>query len=110
MPYKKKLDEELEIQNTLGNLKVRVQRHHSPESLPGLYPETRDPDAMDVDINAARVPQLSWEEKKKLLREKRCFHCRKEGHQARDCPDKAKEKGEAQGQREVTPDEPEPPK
>ena len=51
----------------------------------------RDPDAMDVD--AMRTSKLSKEEREALRKEKKCFFCKKEGHFARDCRSKAKEKG-----------------
>ena len=51
----------------------------------------RDPDAMDVD--AMTTSKLSKEEREALRKEKKCFFCKKEGHFARDCQPKAKEKG-----------------
>src|SRR5271156_4955189 len=39
----------------------------------------RDPNAMDVD-------RLTVEEWTKMMKEGKCFRCRKPGHLARDCP------------------------
>ena len=40
---------------------------------------------MDVDA-------LSLEERGKLIKEGKCFHCRKTGHLVKDCPDKGNQK------------------
>jgi Zinc knuckle len=40
----------------------------------------RDPNAMDVD-------RLTVEERDKLLKEGKCFRCRKTGHRAKKCPE-----------------------
>jgi len=45
---------------------------------------------MDVDINAVKAPQMSRDERLQLMKEKRCFYCKDEGHQARECPKKKK--------------------
>jgi Ty3 transposon capsid-like protein/Zinc knuckle len=44
--------------------------------------QERDPNAMDVD-------SLSTQERTKLMKKGACFNCKKHGHLARDCPDKA---------------------
>ena len=44
-----------------------------------------DPNAMDID-------DLSLEERYKLMKEGKCFHCRKTGHLTKDCPDKGDQK------------------
>ena len=46
-----------------------------------------------MDVDAMRTSKLSKEEKEALRKEKKCFFCKKEGHFARDCQSKAKEKG-----------------
>jgi hypothetical protein len=52
----------------------------------------RDPDAMDID--AIRITgKLSDEERTRLMKEGRCFCCKKLGHMSRACPEKGKGKG-----------------
>jgi Zinc knuckle len=53
--------------------------------------ERKDPDVMHVDA-------LTMEEKATLLRQGKCFRCRKTGHMAKDCPP---EQGESSKQKKV---------
>jgi hypothetical protein len=41
--------------------------------------ERKDPNAMDVDA-------MTFEERQTLMRQGKCFRCKKPGHLARDCP------------------------
>ena len=43
------------------------------------FPKQRDPNAMDID-------RLTTEERTALMKEGKCFKCRKQGHLSRDCP------------------------
>jgi hypothetical protein len=53
--------------------------------------EKKDPNAMDVDA-------LTMEERRMLLRQGKCFRCKKTGHMAKDCPT---EQGELLKQKKV---------
>jgi hypothetical protein len=51
----------------------------------------KDPDTMEVDTvctNTMRINCLSDEERQHLLKEGRCFNCKKLGHMTYACPDK----------------------
>jgi hypothetical protein len=43
---------------------------------------------MDVDAGLIRFQKLTDEERKELSAKGACFHCRKQGHMSRDCPNK----------------------
>jgi Zinc knuckle len=55
--------------------------------------EKKDPNAMDVDA-------LTMEERRMLLRQGKCFRCKKTGHIAKDCPP---EQGKSSKQKKVDP-------
>ena len=60
-------------------------------------PKRRDPDAMDVDLNMAKTQSLTKQEREKLSKEGRCFHCKKQGHLARNCPEKGNKTNKGKG-------------
>ena len=73
-----------------GNISTHQNRLRSIEP-PKLQQKRKDPNAMEVD--AIKTGRLSDEEKAKLLKEGRCFCCKKMGHLSRNCPDKKDSKG-----------------
>ena len=46
-----------------------------------------------MDIDALRGPDLSPEEKDKLMKANACFYCTKPGHRATECRKKARDRG-----------------
>ena len=48
--------------------------------------EKKDPNVMDVNA-------LTFEERQMLMKQGKCFKCRKTGHRAADCPDETDKKG-----------------
>ena len=55
---------------------------HSPS--PTRNPPSKDPNAMDVDVNE-KPKKLTPEERDKCFKEGRCLRCRKKGHMAASC-------------------------
>jgi hypothetical protein len=51
---------------------------------------TRQTGPVPMDVDAIRTESLSKEERQKLMKEGRCFHCKKQGHMSRLCPQKKK--------------------
>ena len=46
-----------------------------------------------MDIDTLRGPDLSPEEKDKLMKANACFYCTKPGHHAKECRKKARDRG-----------------
>ena len=70
---------------------VSVAKQHSSRTPVAFHTPTstrntpsRDPNAMDVDINE-RPKKLTLEERDKCFKEGRCLRCRKKGHMAASC-------------------------
>ena len=73
-----------------GNISTRQNCLRGIET-PKPRQKRKDPNAMEVD--AIKTGRLSDEERAKLLKEGRCFRCKKMGHMSRNCPDKKDSKG-----------------
>jgi hypothetical protein len=69
----------------------RANRMHGYQKAPPPK-KHKDPDTMDVDM-IRTTGKLSDEECTRLMKEGRCFCCRKLGHMSRACPEKGKDKG-----------------
>jgi hypothetical protein len=81
---------EVELRTTLGSRRGSGREATRLARQGGQPTKKRDPNAMDVDVNLVRTSPLSPEERARLLKERKCFNCKKEGHQARNCPSKRK--------------------
>jgi hypothetical protein len=91
---------EVELCTTLGSCRGSGREATRLARQGGQPTKKRDPNAMDVDINLVRTSPLSQEERLRLLKERKCFNCKKEGHQARNCPSKRKSsQGERKGKK-----------
>jgi hypothetical protein len=73
-----------------GHISTRANRMRSYQK-PAPTRRPKDPNAMDIDA-IRTTGKLTDEERTKLMKEGRCFRCRKLGHMSRACPDKGKGK------------------
>ena len=73
-----------------GHISTRANRMRGYQKAPPPKRQ-RDPDAMDVDA-IRTTGKLSDEERTHLMKEGRCFRCRKLGHMSQACPEKGKGK------------------
>jgi hypothetical protein len=73
-----------------GHISTRANRMRSYQK-PSPLKRQKDPNAMDIDA-IRTMGKLTDEEHTKLMKEGRCFRCRKLGHMSRACPDKGKGK------------------
>jgi hypothetical protein len=71
-----------------GHISTRANRMRSYQK-PSPPKRQKDPNAMDIDA-ICTTGKLTDEEHTKLMKEGRCFRCRKLGHMSRACPDKGK--------------------
>jgi hypothetical protein len=74
-----------------GRISTRANRMRGYQK-PSPPKRQKDPNAMDIDA-ICTTGKLTDEEHTKLMKEGRCFCCRKLGHMSRVCPDKGKDKG-----------------
>jgi hypothetical protein len=73
-----------------GHISTRANRMRGYQKAPPPKRQ-RDPDAMDIDA-IRTTGKLSDEECTRLMKEGRCFRCKKLGHMSRACPEKGKGK------------------
>jgi hypothetical protein len=96
-----------------GNITTRQNRLRAvqnPTKTGGA--RKKDPDAMEVNTvrtETTHMNRLSDEERQWLLKEGRCFNCKKLGHMTHTCPDKQQTRGSnnnQQGGQTTTPSRP----
>jgi hypothetical protein len=73
-----------------GHISTRANRMRNYQK-PSPPKRQKDPNTMDIDT-ICTMGKLTDEERTKLMKEGRCFCCRKLGHMSRACPDKGKGK------------------
>jgi Zinc knuckle len=82
-----------ELDHKHAKINQAIERTRGPSSGKDKAPQKkfyfprqeRDPNAMDID-------RLTIEERDKLLKEGKCFRCRRTGHRANECPEDNDEK------------------
>ena len=79
------------IDNTAKQTRVILGKTQQNSKKTGTSPHYFFPQ-QECDLNAMDIDALSLEERGKLMKEGKCFHCRKTGHLAKDCPDKGDQK------------------
>ena len=70
-------------------LNIQGQNNRNHNNQRGRRTTSQGGDAMDIDT--LRGPDLSPEEKDKLMKANACFYCTKPGHRARECRKKARD-------------------